>query len=342
VTTRQPGMIQSSPFPFPFLSIDEAVARLRAGRLVAFPTETVYGLGGDARNPAAIAAIFAAKGRPANHPLIVHIPPGADPAWWTPDLSPLAVRLIDAFWPGPLTLVLKRDPRVPAAVAGGQDTIALRCPAHPVAQRLLQAFCDSAPACAGRGLAAPSANRFGHVSPTRAEHVQQEFSGLDIGVMDGGPCELGIESTILDVSDPGRQGGRPVLLRPGSIDRQQIAEVLGELPYSPDARAPRVPGSLSAHYAPRTPLAVMNAQGLERVGPGAAVWAHSAPLRHAAWRRAPTDAVQFARELYAVLRELDETAPERIIIETPPQGPTWEAVRDRLGRAAAGSGWSEA
>lgn len=336
MTRRQPGVTLS----FPFLSIDEAVTRLRAGRLVAFPTETVYGLGGDARNPAAIAAIFAAKGRPTDHPLIVHIPPGADPAWWTPDLSPLAIRLIEAFWPGPLTLVLKRDARVPAAVAGGQDTIALRCPAHPLAQQLLQAFCDSAPAHAGRGLAAPSANRFGHVSPTLAAHVQQEFGGLDIGVIDGGPCDLGIESTILDVSDVERHGGRPVLLRPGSIDRQQIAELLGELPHSPDARAPRVSGSLSAHYAPRTPLTLMSAADLDQVGPGAAVWTHSVPLRHAGWRRAPADAALFARELYAVLRELDDAGPERIVIETPPAGPAWEAVRDRLGRAAAGSGWS--
>ncbi|WP_262054686.1 L-threonylcarbamoyladenylate synthase, partial [Burkholderia thailandensis] len=214
--------------------IDEAAALLDAGELVAFPTETVYGLGGDAQNPAAVARIYAAKGRPANHPVIVHLAPGSDPGYWVDSLPADAQKLIDAFWPGPLTLILKRAARIPDAVSGGQDSVGLRCPSHPVAQALLRAF-DARRGGHG-GVAAPSANRFGHVSPTTAQHVRDEF-GDAVHVLDGGPSDVGIESTILDLSR-----GFPALLRPGDVSPRQIADVLGVAPRLPDgsdATAPR-------------------------------------------------------------------------------------------------------
>lgn len=316
-----------------------AVARLRAGQLVAFPTETVYGLGGDARSEAALAAIFAAKGRPSDHPLIVHLAPDADPAAWTTDLPPLAVRLIERFWPGPLTLILKRAPGVPAAVAGGQDTVGLRCPDHPLAQALLRAFNASAPADATRGVAAPSANRFGRISPTSAQHVADEFPDQDIYVLDGGDCPLGIESTILDVSR--LDGVGPVLLRPGSITTDMLAECIGALPGSPArAGAPRVSGALAAHYAPRTPMRLVERAEIEALpanGP-VAVWSWSVPPRGPLWRLAPATAAAYAQQLYARLRELDGLAARQILIERPPAGAAWAAAHDRLGRAETGSG----
>ena len=236
--------------------IQYAAQLLEAGGLVAFPTETVYGLGADAENPAAVASIYAAKGRPTNHPVIVHLAPGADPGYWVEALPAAARDLIDAFWPGPLSLILKRAARIPDAVSGGQDSIALRCPSHPVAQALLRAF------RAGRGgVAGPSANKFGRVSPTIAQHVRDEFGapqpaighGVLNCVLDGGASVVGIESTILDLSRLASHG--PVLLRPGHIDAQQLAAVLGEWPRLPDVAAPRASGTLEAHYAPRTPVA---------------------------------------------------------------------------------------
>ncbi|KDB07870.1 Sua5/YciO/YrdC/YwlC family protein, partial [Burkholderia sp. lig30] len=238
--------------------IDAAAALLDAGQLVAFPTETVYGLGGDAADPDAVARIYAAKGRPANHPVIVHLPPGGDPGYWVDSLPDDARKLIDAFWPGPLTLILKRAAHIPDAVSGGQDTVALRCPSHPVAQALLAAF--SARRGGHGGVAAPSANRFGHVSPTTAQHVRDEF-GDTVHVLDGGPSEVGIESTILDLSR-----GFPALLRPGHVTPQQIADVLGRAPRLPDgsdATAPRASGTMKAHYAPRTPLVLLPFDALE-------------------------------------------------------------------------------
>lgn len=232
----------SGPHGVPAARIDEAAARLAAGELVAFPTETVYGLGGDAESPQAVARIYAAKGRPANHPVIVHLPPGGDPGYWVPALPADARRLIEAFWPGPLTLILKRAAHIPDAVSGGQDSVGLRCPSHPVAQALLAAF--SARRAGHGGVAAPSANRFGHVSPTTAQHVRDEF-GDAVHVLDGGAAEVGIESTILDLSR-----GFPALLRPGHVTPQQIAEVLGTLPRLPDGGdpgAPRASGTLKAH-----------------------------------------------------------------------------------------------
>ena len=213
--------------------IEQAAALLDAGELVAFPTETVYGLGGDAASPEAVARIYAAKGRPANHPVIVHLPPGGDPTYWAAEWPEAAQKLAEAFWPGPLTLIVKRHERIPDAVSGGQDSVGLRCPSHPVAQKLLAAF--SQRRGGHGGVAAPSANRFGHVSPTTAQHVRDEFGGA-VYVLDGGACDVGIESTILDLSR-----GFPALLRPGHVTPHDIARVLGEAPPCPTARMPRRP-----------------------------------------------------------------------------------------------------
>jgi L-threonylcarbamoyladenylate synthase len=233
--------------------IEEAARLLRKGELVAFPTETVYGLGADASNPVAVAKIFALKGRPADHPLIVHVANGEALHEWGSEVSPAAFVLAENFWPGPLTLIVKRARHVDDAVTGGQDTVGLRCPSHPMAQELLREF-----AKIGSGaIAAPSANRFGHVSPTTAEHVLDEF-GAGLFVLDGGPCEVGLESTIVDLSR-----GAPVLLRPGAITRGDIARVMGAEPRDRDAEAPRASGTLAAHYAPRTAMSLVGGPALD-------------------------------------------------------------------------------
>jgi L-threonylcarbamoyladenylate synthase len=322
--------------------IARAAALLDAGQLVAFPTETVYGLGGDAESPDAVARIYAAKGRPANHPVIVHLAPDGDPNYWVEQLPSDAQRLIDAFWPGPLTLILKRAAHIPAAVSGGQDSVGLRCPSHPVAQALLTAF--SALRNGHGGVAAPSANRFGHVSPTTAQHVREEF-GDAIHVLDGGSSDVGIESTIVDLSR-----GFPALLRPGHVTPQDIADVLGEMPRLPDgsdASVPRASGTLKAHYAPRTPLALLPFDVLEpllaarasgeRVALVARVsragrWAEAEGVHFVA---APEDPHLYARDLYGLLRALDRANVSRILIEKLPDTIEWIAVNDRLGRAAA-------
>jgi L-threonylcarbamoyladenylate synthase len=314
--------------------IDNAVAILRAGGLVAFPTETVYGLGADASNPAAVKKIYDAKGRPADHPVIVHVADAIQVANWARDVPEAAHRLARRFWPGPLTLVLKRARGVGDFVTGGQDTVAVRVPSHPVAQQLLRRF--------GGGVAAPSANRFGRVSATTAAHVRQEF-GADVGcVLDGGEADFGIESTIVDLT-----GGGPRLLRPGAITAHEIEDAAGA-PFAPaDARAPRAPGSLAAHYAPRTPLVIAEddlllelAASLVRQGKKVAVLAFSAtrPLDPAiTWAVAVRDALQYAHALYASLRRLDEAGCDALIVERPPQAPEWTAINDRLLRAAAGA-----
>jgi len=327
--------------------IRKAAALLDAGELVAFPTETVYGLGADAESPEAIARIYAAKGRPSNHPVIVHLAPGGDPAYWVRELTRDAQKLIDAFWPGPLTLILKRARHVPSAVSGGQDSVGIRCPSHPVAQALLSAF--SALRDGHGGVAGPSANRFGHVSPTTAQHVRDEF-GASVHVLDGGAAQVGIESTILDLSR-----GFPALLRPGHISPLEIAGVIGEMPRladGTDASAPRASGTLKAHYAPRTPLSLLpfaslesvllaHASGAETDGRKLALvarassvgkWADASNVHFIA---APEDPQSYARELYSLLRALDRADVERILIETLPVSAEWNAVNDRLGRAAA-------
>ena len=323
-------------------AIAAAARALEAGRLVAFPTETVYGLGADAENPAAIAAIYAAKGRPSNHPVIVHLAPGADLTRWASDIPEAAHKLIAAFWPGPLTLILKRAANVPAAVAGGQDSIGLRCPSHPVAQALLRAFRGGQ-----GGVAAPSANRFGHVSPTTAAHVLDEFgSGPDsplAAVLDGGASEVGIESTIVDLSRMDSSG--PALLRPGQISAEQIAQVIGIWPGLGGTDAPRVSGALASHYAPRTPVVLLErdalAAALARLaaaGRRAALIVTDAAL--AAGNAHLTLAGQpegYAQRLYAALREMDAVGADVIIVEMPPQDAAWTGVNDRLRRAAHGS-----
>lgn len=324
-----------------------AAQRLAEGGLVAFPTETVYGLGGDAENPEAIARIYAAKGRPSNHPVIVHVAPEADLSYWAREIPAQARALIQAFWPGPLTLILPRAAHVPAAVSGGQDSVGLRCPSHPVAQALLRQFAALKPGGQG-GVAGPSANKFGQVSPTQAQHVRTEFAELSeeqLLVLEGGPAEVGIESTIVDVSRL-HQGMGPVLLRPGHVSAAQIAEVLGEAPRSPDAAAPRVSGSLKAHYAPRTPLRLAAGAELDRcleqlaaggarvaaVGFGPAQCAARAQVD---WYTVPAEPAAYARELYALLRRLDLGGYGCIVLERPPAEPAWRAVNDRIGRAAA-------
>jgi L-threonylcarbamoyladenylate synthase len=315
--------------------VARAAALLRAGELVAFPTETVYGLGADAANPSAISKIFAAKGRPADHPLIVHLPDATHLERWAIDIPASAGQLAAAFWPGPLTLILKRHPDVPTAVTGGQDTVGLRVPNHPLALRLLREF--------GGGVAAPSANRFGHVSPTTAAHVREELGAAVALILDGGPCAVGIESTIVDLS-----AGAARILRPGMLDAAAIGAVLGYTPeFGGQHDAPRVSGSLVAHYAPRTPmqlvapaeLAAATRKALD-AGRRVAVLAAQAPAfshEHLVSHAASSDAAVFAHELYARLRELDALGCDIILVAVPPTAESWRAIADRLSRAAAAS-----
>ena len=311
--------------------IAEAVSLLSTGDVVAFPTETVYGLGADAGNPAAVAKIFALKGRPADHPLIVHVANFDAAAKWARELPHAAHALAQRFWPGPLTMILPKRSSVPAEVTGGQNSVGLRCPSHPVAQELLREFAR----VRGGAIAAPSANRFGHVSPTTAQHVRDEF-GEGLHVLDGGACEVGLESTIVDLSR-----GLPVLLRPGAISRAEIARALGEEPRERDVHAPRAPGALAAHSAPRTPLVLVDAKAVDalaRAGAETAVLAMRDPpegVEVAAWIVAAGDARTYGHDLYANLRRLDASGAKRIVVEAPPNDPAWEAVIDRLQRAAA-------
>lgn len=319
-------------------AIRAAARKLEEGELVAFPTETVYGLGADAENPAAVSRIYAAKGRPSNHPVIVHLAPGADIHYWAQSVPPEAHKLIDAFWPGPLTLILKRAAQIPDCVSGGQDSIGLRCPSHPVAQALLKTFKSGK-----GGIAAPSANKFGHVSPTTVQHVRDEFKGdaLVQTILDGGQSEVGIESTILDLSRIATHGA--VLLRPGQISMEQIASVLGSLPNRPDAAAPRASGTLEAHYAPRTPVALIGAdqlpamlKKLDGAGRRAAVihFASDAMNKAFANYTMPSDAGGYAHDLYAALRAMDAAGSDVILVVAPPDTGQWLGVNDRLRRAA--------
>ena len=319
-------------------AIAAAVQTLTAGELVGLPTETVYGLAADAGSDAAVARIFAAKGRPANHPLIVHVADASGVDHFATNVPDFARRLIDAFWPGPLTLILHRRPGVGAAAAGGQDSIGLRCPSHPVAQAVLRACADQDVF----GLAAPSANPFGRVSPTTAAHVQAGM-GDALLVLDGGACDVGIESTIIDCTR-----GAPVLLRPGGISRAQVEAACGQ-PLRDGAALgapdPKASGTLLAHYAPAAPVRLMDAKALQTaldlLGADAAhiaAWSRAilkTPSSGVIRRRMPEDAAATAQQLFAVLREFDAQGARLIWIETPPETPEWEAVRDRLQRAAA-------
>jgi L-threonylcarbamoyladenylate synthase len=310
--------------------IEKAAALLNAGELVAFPTETVYGLGGDAGNLAAVARIFAAKDRPASHPLIVHVSNLTAARRWATAFPDSAARLAEAFWPGPLTLVVPKAAHVLAAVTGGQSTIALRAPAHPVARALLAAF--------GRGIAAPSANRYGRISPTRADDVREELGDRVAMVLDGGDCEVGLESTIVACLD-----GQAMVLRPGAVSRRQIADVVGVLTDA-DAGAPRAPGGGRSHYAPQTPLAIVDGADLNariedalRRGERLAVLTHAvAPIapERITWRPLPADPSAYGQAMYATLRALDRAGAARILVEAVPATEAWEAIADRLRRAA--------
>ena len=324
----------------PSSAIAQAARTLAAGELVAFPTETVYGLGADASSDLAVAKIFAAKGRPSDHPLIVHVSHASQVAQFASEVPDFAQRLIDAFWPGTLTLILPRRAGMAAAAAGGQYTICQRCPTHPVARALLAACAAAQPPVTG--VAAPSANQFGRVSPTTAAHVAAEF-GDGLLVLDGGPCDVGIESTIVDCSR-----GAPVLLRPGVLTRAQIEAAAGQRLHEPhelSQDAPRASGTLESHYAPRARVRLMDAKALQTaldlLGPDArdiAIYSRVI-LRSASprvvRRRMPDDAQETARQLFAVLRDFDDHAVKLIWVETPPDSPEWEGVRDRLARSAA-------
>jgi L-threonylcarbamoyladenylate synthase len=309
--------------------VNEEVRRaaevLRRGGLVAFPTETVYGLGADASSASAIQRLYRVKGRPADHPVIVHFASAGEAFRWAREVPDAAKALAKRFWPGPLTLILKRSALARDFVTGGQDNVGLRIPSHPVAQELLSLF--------GNGVAAPSANRFGHVSPTSAAHVREDL-GADVDlVLEGGPIEVGIESTIVDFS-----GGSPVLLRPGHLSKAQLEESLGEKIGDPASGKTRHSGGLERHYAPRTPARLVPTHELDREiarrGDKVAVLAFSRPdERVDYWLRVPREPQAYAQRLYAALRELDGAGCEAILVESPPDAPEWAAVLDRLRRA---------
>jgi L-threonylcarbamoyladenylate synthase len=331
-------------------AVAAAAQRLAAGELVGLPTETVYGLGARSDDDAAVARIFAAKGRPADHPLIVHVADAAGAAHFAADLPPAARKLMAAFWPGPVTVIVPRREGVATASAAGQSSVGLRCPAHPVALALLRA----AAALGVAGVSAPSANRFGRVSPTTAAHVASEF-GPELLVLDGGACAVGIESAIVDTSR-----GMPVLLRPGALGRDALEAVLGEPLHEPDAQAPRASGTLESHYAPSARVRLFAADDLAAwlcaadtsgaaAPEGVAVYSRQPVSGESAagagalaqagrWRQMPADPAAAAHELFAVLRALDTPAVREIWIEQPPDQPAWEGVRDRLRRAAADPG----
>jgi len=322
------------------LHVQQAVDALCAGELLGLPTETVYGLAADASNENAVAKIFQAKGRPSNHPLIVHVAHADSVKKFASDIPDFAQKLMSQFWPGPLTLILPRQTEMAAAAAGGQNSVGLRCPSHPVAYEVLKA-------CAAKGvwgLAAPSANLFGRVSPTSAAHVQFEF-GDALLILDGGKCEVGIESSIVDCTR-----GVPMLLRPGQISRNQIEQACGFKLVSPEilnSEAPRASGTLESHYAPTAKVRLMSTsdwqKALAALGPhtqNLALWSVQKPSHELMgaglyWRAMPADATQAAHDLFSVLRDFDTRGVRIIWIETPPNTPDWEGVRDRLNRAAA-------
>ena len=315
-------------------ALASAARALLAGELVAFPTETVYGLGADASQPAAVRRVFAVKGRPKDHPLIVHLADAVQLSNWAVEVPPAANRLAAAFWPGPLTLILRRAPHVDDAVTGGQDSVGLRVPAHPVAQALLRVFADQG----GHGIAAPSANRFGQLSPTTARHVADDLGDDVAMILDGGATRVGIESTIVDFTS-----GRPLLLRPGGLRVSAIEHELGMKLGVPDQTAPRASGTLASHYAPRTAAHLVASHALlpelellEDRDETVAVLARTVTMPDdfdGAWINAADDAEGYAQMLYAALRELDAARADALLIEDVPDEPEWLAVRDRLVRA---------
>jgi L-threonylcarbamoyladenylate synthase len=312
--------------------LDEAVAALRNGELVAFPTETVYGLGANARDPIALRRIFEAKGRPVDHPLILHLDHPRFLARWVERVPEQVELLAQRFWPGPLTLVMKRSAEVSDVLTGGQDTVAVRIPSHPMALQLLNAF--------GGGIAAPSANRYGRLSATRPEHVREEFGALVRVILDGGECSIGLESTILSLV-----GERPRLLRPGRVGLAELEAAIGPVDVGPAPDAPRVPGSHARHYAPQTAVSLVPSAELEEDVAAmmhekkkVAVLAQRPPRKvhpGVTWINAGRRADTYARELYSNLRSLDKAGAERILVEQVPDQPQWAAVRDRLQRASA-------
>ncbi|MDP1664210.1 MAG: L-threonylcarbamoyladenylate synthase [Methylobacter sp.] len=318
-------------------AISHAADLLRQGRLVAFPTETVYGLGADASNPVAVAAIFKAKGRPADHPLIVHIADIDSLYDWASTVPDAALTLAHRFWPGPLAMILNKKPEVPLAVTGGQQTVGLRMPDHPVALALLKSF--------GGGVAAPSANRFCRISPTQAVHVSEELGDAVDMILDGGTCQVGVESTIIDLS-----GSKPRLLRPGHITRQEIEAVLQTELLIPPASKPaeiRAPGMMAVHYAPTTPAMRCPAEQLpdrmqKLVADGKRIGLLSYQLQipetgQIRVLRLPKQASDYAQRLYAALRELDSLQLDLILVEQPPQTESWRAINDRLSKATVAS-----
>lgn len=327
----------TAPVAVTAAAIREAAATLKAGGLVAFPTETVYGLGANADDAGAVRAIFRAKGRPADHPLIVHLADTTRIDLWCRRMPRSASLLAEAFWPGALTLIVPRSPRVLDVVTGGQDSVGLRVPSHPVAQQLLRGFRE----LGGEGVAAPSANRFGHVSPTRAAHVVADLGEGVAMVLDGGGCEVGIESTIVAFRDEDA-----MLLRPGGIAQSRIEDVLRGRLIAPAHDAPRASGTLASHYATRTRALLVEPDRLaaetlrrDERDESVAVLARSMQPRDfdGAWIVAPSDATGYAHALYANLRDLDAAGADEILIELPPDTPAWRAVHDRLARATFGN-----
>jgi L-threonylcarbamoyladenylate synthase len=314
------------------VEIDTAVQTLRDGELVAFPTETVYGLGANAQNPAAVRKIFAAKGRPENHPLIVHLDSPRFLHRWVREVSDTATKLAERFWPGPLTMVLPRALNVHDVVTGGQDTVAIRVPSHPMAQQLLTAF--------GGGIAAPSANRYGRLSPTRPEHVRDELGDAVKVILDGGECQIGLESTILAVN-----GSEVRLLRPGAVTAGQLRTVIGDVLIGAALDSPRVPGSGPSHYAPTTSMTIVpageidaHAATLSSGGRRIAVLAQRLPLKshkYVTWINAGRRPEQYGHDLYANLRTLDRAGCQQILVQAVPDDERWDAIRDRLVRAAS-------
>jgi len=310
-------------------AIEKAVEVLKQGGLVAIPTETVYGLGADASNPDAIKKIFAAKGRPENHPLIVHIGNIEQLNDWALDIPDSAFRLAKQFWPGPLTLILKKRPEVPLEITGGQDTVGLRIPNNPVALALLKSF--------GGGIAAPSANRFKHISPTSAHHVLEELgSAVDL-ILDGGSCTVGVESTIIDLS-----GSQPRLLRPGHISISDLESVLKEKVCLDNKSEIRSPGMMEVHYAPTTQTLLCSKNQLPALlkelsekgkTVGILSYQYHPTNKNITVIKMPELQTQYAQFLYASLREMDQLNLGVIIVEQPPQNEAWRAVNDRLSKA---------